>query len=67
MDNEKNYSESKISSSVEKCLFCKENIPKVALAFSNQKAISLGYCSFMCMVGLLGDKAYSMLSNKAKI
>jgi len=67
MANEKNFSESKASNSVKKCLFCRENIPRVALAFSNRKAISLGYCSFMCMVGLLGDKAYSKLSNKAKL
>jgi len=67
MANDKNFSEAKTSSSVEKCRFCKESIPKVALAWSNQKAISLGYCSFMCMVGLLGDKAYSKLSDKAKI
>lgn len=47
------------------CKLCEETIPKLALHFSNQRAIELGYCCFMCMNSDLGeDKAYSLLGQK---
>ena len=62
----KNFSEPKDLGLDKKCLLCQEPLPRAALAFSNTMAISLSYCSFMCMVGALGDKAYQVLSDKAK-
>ena len=67
MANDKNFSESKERTSNKHCRLCKEPIPKLALAFSNQAAIAAGWCSWICMLGDLGnDKAYRILEKKAK-
>ncbi|MBA7535163.1 hypothetical protein ES705_27416 [subsurface metagenome] len=60
----RNFSEGKGLNSDKRCKLCEEPLPFYALHFSNKKAISLGYCSFICMLGALGDKAYIMLTAK---
>lgn len=67
MANDKNFSEPKERTSNKHCRLCGEPIPKVALSFSNQAAIAAGWCSWICMLGDIGnDKAYRILEDKAK-
>lgn len=67
MANGKNFSESKISNSVNKCRGCGEVVPKLALAFSNRVAIEQGWCCWMCCLADLGnEKAYKLLEDRAK-
>ena len=63
----RNFSEPKGLSFPKHCKLCKEAVPKIALAFSNQAAHEAGYCCWMCCLSHLGDKkAYQILSDKAK-
>lgn len=48
------------------CKLCKEPLPLKALHFSNEIAIAHGYCSWMCMVGDLGnEKALAILQENS--
>ncbi len=60
----RNFSERKDMSPDKHCKLCKKRLPRYTVHFSNEKAVSLGYCSFICMLGDLKDKAYPMLSDK---
>ena len=46
---------------IETCKLCTEPIPVKALHFSNEIAIAHGYCSWMCMIGDLGEKRAMIL------
>lgn len=64
---DKNFSEPKERTSNKHCRFCREPVPKLALAFSNSVAIENQFCCWICMFGKLGnDKAYRILEEKAK-
>jgi len=44
------------------CKLCEEPLPVKALHFSNEIAITHGYCCYMCMLGDLGnEKALAIL------
>jgi len=54
MDNNKNFSESKASSSAKKCRGCDEVVPKMALYKLNRIAIAESFCSWLCLSMKLG-------------
>ena len=63
----KNFSEPKNRITNKHCRFCKEPVPRIALAFSNTVAIEQGYCCWICILGDLGpEKGYRILEKKAK-
>lgn len=47
-----------------KCKFCKEKLPIMALSWANQRSIELGYCGFLCLKAAVGDRAYDLIGQR---
>jgi len=58
---DKDYSESKASSSIKQCKLCKEPLPQVAIYRLNKLALREGFCSWGCLVGGMNETTIAAL------
>lgn len=61
MDNEKNFSESKASSSDKLCKLCQEPVPQITIYQLNKIATQQGFCSWSCLISGMNSTTIAAL------